>query len=729
MALLVVPAAAHAQVGFQETGVQGVTGGSIAVDDFNADSDPDLAVATVDLEAETGSVSVILGGIDGGFGAPASHAVSGLPESVAVGDFNGDSDPDLAVAQTEPDDPGTVAVLLGGAGGSFGPPTDFTVGLRPSSVGVGDFNADSDPDLAVVKWDAENPANLGAVSVLLGGAGGSFGPPSDFTVGLRPSSVGVGDFNADSDPDLAVVNRGSATVSVLLGGAAGSFGAPTDFAVGDVPDEVAVGDFNADSDPDLAVGKGAAGDVSVLLGGAGGSFGPATDFPAADIGGGEVAVGDFNADSDPDLAAGTSSVSVLPGGAGGSFGPATEFAASPRSTLAVAVGDFNADSDPDLAVARRQGGSILLNSTFGPEAPTITDTDPDSAASDNAPEVKGTAAANTTVRLYTTPDCSGTPAATGSAAAFASPGLTVSVPDDSTTTLRATTDDRGVISGCSTDSITYTEVSSPPSASLSAAPNLALTGDTVNFDASGTGGLAKTRYEWDLDGDGTFEVDTGSTPRTSRMYLEPGQVEAGVRVTNAIGLSDITTVPVVAKLRPPPGGVGVTINHGAEFTNDPNVTLSPVWPAYTTTLRVAGDGGFQDSAGFEVGEEIPWTLPSSSPDQTVYVRFDGNAPNYTDDIVLDQKAPTVERARIVEGGKEASANRRSTHRGKRTYRLRVRADDDVSGVSEIQVTSFKRHPGDWRSFDSTPKFRSNGHKVFVRVRDRAGNESDWRRAR
>ena len=135
MALLVVPAAAHAQVGFQETGVQGVTGGSIAVDDFNADSDPDLAVATVDLEAETGSVSVILGGIDGGFGAPASHAVSGLPESVAVGDFNGDSDPDLAVAQTEPDDPGTVAVLLGAqAGASVRPPTSPSVCVRPRSA-------------------------------------------------------------------------------------------------------------------------------------------------------------------------------------------------------------------------------------------------------------------------------------------------------------------------------------------------------------------------------------------------------------------------------------------------------------------------------------------------------------------------------------------------------------------------------------------------------------------
>ena len=343
------------------------------------------------------------------------------------------------------------------------------------------------------------------------------------------------------------------------------------------------------------------------------------------------------------------------GWCGRDFGPATEFAASPRSTLAVAVGDFNADSDPDLAVARRQGGSILLNSTFGPEAPTITDTDPDSAASDNAPEVKGTAAANTTVRLYTTPDCSGTPAATGSAAAFASPGLTVSVPDDSTTTLRATTDDRGVISGCSTNSITYTEVSSPPSASLSAAPNLALTGDTVNFDASGTGGLAKTRYEWDLDGTArsrSTPVATEDLPHVPRARAR-SRPAFGSRTRS--GSQDIATVPVVAKLRPPPGGVGVTINHGAEFTNDPNVTLSPVWPAYTDDVAghrgrwVPGLGGSKWRGSHGPLRHRALTRRSMSGS-------DGNAPTYTDDIVLNPEG-THRRAspESSEGGREASA--------------------------------------------------------------------------
>jgi DNA-binding beta-propeller fold protein YncE len=98
-----------------------------------------------------------------------------------------------------------------------------------------------------------------------------------------------------------------------------------------------------------------------------------------------------------------------------------------------------------------------------PSAPTLTDTDPDSPANDNSPVVKGTAEASATVRLFTTSDCSRQSVTSGSGGAFASPGLLVySVPDDSSTTFRATARDRaGNSSGCSSSSITYTEVSTP----------------------------------------------------------------------------------------------------------------------------------------------------------------------------------------------------------------------------------------------------------------------------
>src|SRR2546423_117929 len=145
---------------------------------------------------------------------------------------------------------------------SFSDPTSIPLppGSGPLSVAVSDFNGDLDPDLAVANGGSNN------VSILLGGAGGSFTGPTQFGARASPRSVAVGDFNADSDPDLAVANGGSANVSILLGGAGGSFSAPTTLVVGTEPRSVAVGDFNGDSALDLAVANQLSANVSILLG-------------------------------------------------------------------------------------------------------------------------------------------------------------------------------------------------------------------------------------------------------------------------------------------------------------------------------------------------------------------------------------------------------------------------------------------------------------------------------
>jgi VCBS repeat-containing protein len=179
----------------------------VAVGDFNGDNDPDLAVAN----QFSGTVSVLLGTAGGGgFSGPtpAGNYNGSDPMTVAVGDFNGDDDPDLAVGDMSP---GEILVLLGSTGGSFtGPASTLTVDSGVSSVAVGDFNRDADPDLAVANF------NLGRVSVLLGGAGGSFSGPTNFTAGSGSPSVAVGDFNSDGKPDFAIASYNSSTVSVRL---------------------------------------------------------------------------------------------------------------------------------------------------------------------------------------------------------------------------------------------------------------------------------------------------------------------------------------------------------------------------------------------------------------------------------------------------------------------------------------------------------------------------------
>jgi hypothetical protein len=99
--------------------------------------------------------------------------------------------------------------------------------------------------------------------------------------------------------------------------------------------------------------------------------------------------------------------------------------------------------------------------TQAPPVPRITDTDPDSPANNNHPRVKGAAAKGPTVRIYRTAGCTGTPLAAGSATDFASPGLSITVADNTTTSLRASARDvAGNVSGCSAP-FTYVEDSVP----------------------------------------------------------------------------------------------------------------------------------------------------------------------------------------------------------------------------------------------------------------------------
>ena len=132
--------------------------------------------------------------------------------------------------------------------------------IAPQSVAVGDFNGDGKQDLAVANNYSKN------VSILLGDGTGNFSAATNFPVFDQLYSVGVGDFNGDGKQDLATVNWVSDSVAILLGDGTGSFGAPTDFTVGDTPRSVAVGDFNGDGRQDLAVARsGFPFSVSILL--------------------------------------------------------------------------------------------------------------------------------------------------------------------------------------------------------------------------------------------------------------------------------------------------------------------------------------------------------------------------------------------------------------------------------------------------------------------------------
>jgi hypothetical protein len=99
-----------------------------------------------------------------------------------------------------------------------------------------------------------------------------------------------------------------------------------------------------------------------------------------------------------------------------------------------------------------------------------------------------------------------------------------------------------------------------PAAALSAAPGVVAGGGQVSFDASGSTdpeGL-QLRYDWDLDGNGSFETPGGTSPRITRVYTGTTTLTARVRVSDLHGASAIAGAPVrVDSIRPALSGLMV----------------------------------------------------------------------------------------------------------------------------------------------------------------------------
>ena len=77
----------------------------------------------------------------------------------------------------------------------------------------------------------------------------------------------------------------------------------------------------------------------------------------------------------------------------------------------------------------------------------------------------------------------------------------------------------------------------PPTGFIATSPNPALTGQPVTFDASASSDPdgAITNYRWDLDGDGSFETNTGARPTATRSYSRAARIAVKLRVTDNDG--------------------------------------------------------------------------------------------------------------------------------------------------------------------------------------------------
>jgi len=243
-------------------------------------------------------------------------------------------------------------------------------------------------------------------------------------------------------------------------------------------------------------------------------------------------------------------------------------------------------------------------------------------------------------------------------------------------------------------------------------------GQKTVFQATSSAPFGRqVKHEWDLDGDGVYELNTGTFPEAHHVYSQAGHYTARLRVTSELGGTDSDQRPVEVVVPPAEGPVGVSINEGARYTRDPNVTLTVRWPQWSEFATIANDGGFIPATTLPVGEKISWRLDTGGPPQrprTIYVRFQRfgveEATTYLDDIYLDMIKPKIRVAEIPFSDGPP--------------KLRLRANDEVSGVASMQLMR-KGKPQGWQPFKKSLRLGGSAHGLRVRVQDAAGNFSRW----
>lgn len=287
--------------------------------------------------------------------SPAQSFPSGITHTarVAVGDFNGDGYPDLAISSTY----NWVAIFLNNGDGTFGGPTVYTLTYYVTGqVAVGDFNRDGHLDLAVVGGDEAG----NGLAFFAGNGDGTFAAPKYFATILARSEITAvaADFNRDGNLD--VFTGGNCASELIVGDGKGNF---SDGAIVDACGlGLAVADFNRDGYLDAALAQAYGQEaVNIVLGNGNGTFqSPQLYSETGEPG--AMATGDFNRDGNLDLAVtiyqgGT--VLILEGNGDGTFTNAGEWYAGP-SPSAVAVADFNTDGKLDLAVPNYGGNGITI---------------------------------------------------------------------------------------------------------------------------------------------------------------------------------------------------------------------------------------------------------------------------------------------------------------------------------------------------------------------------------
>jgi hypothetical protein len=342
---------------------------SLALGDLNGDGLEDLVIggskliapgaAGVSGSSLQGTLNVVLADKTVGF-APGVRHDGFDPSYLAIADLNGDKLPDVvSQAYSGP------VMSLNAGGGALALPTSFPLpsALLYRGLATADFDGDGRSEMVIPTENPDDGPGAGVVLLKSNGAGDYAQQKLDD--GVNAKAVAVGDVDGQAGPDLVVagnVPNGQGALHVLLNDGSGQLGSLVDLSgvVGAV--SVTLVDLDGDGKLDIVVQQpGFADGYGAYSNQGGGRFGAMQALPLGDSSG-STAFGDVDGDGKVDAVVSSNACSSLSlylnDGKGSFLAPSRISDASPGH---LALGDFNGDKALDLVYITERGVVVQLH--------------------------------------------------------------------------------------------------------------------------------------------------------------------------------------------------------------------------------------------------------------------------------------------------------------------------------------------------------------------------------